>query len=116
MQQLSDLILGHETERAEFKEIWQDDAVLRTLGAFANTRGGILLIGVTDKKQVIGWTGISAQLQALTSKIVTSLRTQPASMPIVNPTHEDDIAHLQTVNRLAPAGPITPILNGAWHE
>lgn len=44
-----------EGARLEFKrELPQDERVGRTLVAFANTRGGLLLVGVTDRGRVHG--------------------------------------------------------------
>lgn len=82
MQQLSDLIQNHETEQVEFKEAWQDNTALRSLAAFANTHGGMLIVGVDDKSQVVGWPGNSKELEARTTQIVNSLRTQPSSIRV----------------------------------
>ncbi|MCP4050687.1 MAG: ATP-binding protein [bacterium] len=38
-----------ESEILELKENWHD-VYLKTICAFANTRGGKLIIGITDKK------------------------------------------------------------------
>lgn len=45
------LIQAGEGETLEFKERWTSSA-LETLAAFANTRGGTLLVGVDDRGQV----------------------------------------------------------------
>ena len=42
-----------ENEQVEFKEIFNKH-VIETIVAFANTKGGNILIGVNDKKQIIG--------------------------------------------------------------
>lgn len=82
MQQLSDLIQNHETEQVEFKEAWQDNTALRSLAAFANTHGGMLIVGVDDKSQVVGWLGDHKELEARSTQVVNTLRTQPSSIRI----------------------------------
>jgi len=42
-----------ESETVEFKESFDRDAVV-TAGAFANTRGGTVFIGITDRGNVVG--------------------------------------------------------------
>lgn len=54
-EDLDDLIAGGEGRSLEFKRgLPRDDRLARTLCAFANTRGGVLLVGVTDKGGVHG--------------------------------------------------------------
>jgi len=43
----------HESDKVEFKESFDRDAVV-TAGAFANTRGGTIFIGITDRGNIIG--------------------------------------------------------------
>jgi hypothetical protein len=49
------VLAAGEGKTAEFKRGLQRDATLaRTLTAFANTRGGLLLVGVGDRGEVVG--------------------------------------------------------------
>lgn len=48
------LIDEHEVETAEFKEAFSNKDVLETACAFANQRGGVILIGVCDDKTIKG--------------------------------------------------------------
>lgn len=60
------LIAGHENEQVEFKSTlqwdvrneekatWLRDQVIKTIGAFLNSLGGTLLIGVSDEGEVLG--------------------------------------------------------------
>jgi len=53
--ELSALIAGREGKRLEFKRGLPGPAkVARTLAAFANTRGGLLLVGVGDRGELVG--------------------------------------------------------------
>jgi len=54
-EELSALIAGREGKRLEFKRGLPGPAkVARTLAAFANTRGGLLLVGVGDRGELVG--------------------------------------------------------------
>ncbi len=48
------LLRAGESETLDFKQTIAAHKVARTLVAFANTKGGTILIGVTDHKQLIG--------------------------------------------------------------
>ncbi|NOT31836.1 MAG: ATP-binding protein, partial [Planctomycetes bacterium] len=53
--ELARLIAGGEGKQLEFKRgLPGDPKVARTLCAFANTRGGLLLIGVGDRGELVG--------------------------------------------------------------
>lgn len=53
--ELAELIAGGEGKLLEFKRgLPQPEKVARTLAAFANTRGGILLVGVGDRGELVG--------------------------------------------------------------
>ena len=66
-----------EGETVEFKERW-NEAALETLAAFANTRGGTLLVGVDDRGRVVGWPGKESDFRAISNQIVDALRIQPS--------------------------------------
>ncbi|MDD3545959.1 MAG: helix-turn-helix domain-containing protein [Kiritimatiellae bacterium] len=67
-----------ESDTMEFKESFKDDA-LETIGAFANTRGGVLLIGLNDQGHPVGVTVGKATLREITSRI--SACTEPRVVP-----------------------------------
>jgi len=50
---VKELILRGENETVEFKSSFKSDAI-ETVVAFANTKGGVILIGVDDSKRVVG--------------------------------------------------------------
>lgn len=54
-KELKSLIAQGESQTLEFKQTISDaQKIAKTLAAFANTRGGILLVGVKDNRQIIG--------------------------------------------------------------
>jgi len=53
--QLLELIAQGEGARVEFKSSFQKE-VIETLAAFANAKGGAVLLGVNDAGQVVGVT------------------------------------------------------------
>ena len=50
---LDKMIINGESETLEFKTSFDREAI-ETVSAFANTHGGTLLIGVTDRSEVCG--------------------------------------------------------------
>lgn len=55
MKELQQLISGGENNTLDFKKrITNPDRIARTLASFANTRGGIILVGVMDNGQISG--------------------------------------------------------------
>ncbi|MGB9898551.1 helix-turn-helix domain-containing protein, partial [Thermanaerothrix sp.] len=51
-----------EDETVEFKRQWTDRA-LEDLAAFANTRGGTLLIGILDDGTIVGTAADDREIQ-----------------------------------------------------
>ena len=55
VNQIISIIEGGETQEVEFKQSFHSSQEMsRTICAFANTLGGILLIGISENKQIIG--------------------------------------------------------------
>lgn len=73
-----------EGEQLEFKVQWADSA-LETLAAFANGRGGTLLVGIADNGQVSGWNGTDKDLRAIVDQIADGLRLEPEVQIIPDP-------------------------------
>jgi len=69
--ELLDIISSGETSTVQFKrEFDNDDSIIAELIAFSNTKGGIILFGVEDKKGIIH--GLSfQQLQTYNNRIAT---------------------------------------------
>jgi hypothetical protein len=65
-----------EGKHLEFKRgLPRDEKTARTLCAFANTRGGLLLIGVDDHGELLGAPHPQATIQTL--RTIASLRLEP---------------------------------------
>jgi ATP-dependent DNA helicase RecG len=77
MTELDQQLKSGESETLEFRERWNESG-LQTIAAFANTRGGTLLVGVSDKGRVVGWGGKEADFQAIANQIVDALRVHPS--------------------------------------
>jgi ATP-dependent DNA helicase RecG len=81
---LLELIATGESETIEFKESFADEA-LEVVGAFANTRGGILLIGIKDSGQTCGFQIGKKTLEDIANRIqdATDPRLQPSISNVV---------------------------------
>ncbi|RMD63837.1 AAA family ATPase, partial [Candidatus Parcubacteria bacterium] len=66
-----------EGETLEFKRQWTDRA-LEDLAAFANTRGGALLIGIREDGEIIGAPADDRELQRLANLIAAHLGITPS--------------------------------------
>lgn len=78
-EKLSDLIALGESETVEFKESFGDEA-LEAIGAFANARGGIVIIGVKNSGDIIGFQIGKKTLEDISNRIqeATDPRLQPS--------------------------------------
>lgn len=54
------IIKSGESESVEFKSSYDKEAILRSVGAFSNKEGGIILIGVTDGGRIKGYNHTEA--------------------------------------------------------
>jgi ATP-dependent DNA helicase RecG len=66
-----------ESDNVEFKESWSDRA-LKDLCAFANTKGGVLYVGVRDDGTVVGTAADDAQQLLVANQCDTKLHVTPA--------------------------------------
>jgi ATP-dependent DNA helicase RecG len=66
-----------KTENIEFKEKWTDDS-LKKICAFANTYGGELIIGVSDKGKIVGVKDTEKLIRDLPNKIRDKLKITPS--------------------------------------
>ncbi|WP_394793130.1 ATP-binding protein [Armatimonas sp.] len=71
-----------EAETEEYKRSWQEKECLDALAALANTRGGVLWVGVQDNGSVAGWYGDGKEMERISNTIVAKLQVHPRSMTI----------------------------------
>jgi predicted HTH transcriptional regulator len=80
------LIAGGESETVEFKtRLPPDDIVAKHLVAFANVKGGVLLIGVGDDGKAIGLTNgeVAVTIKRL-QRIAERLLSYPVEIGVVD--------------------------------
>ena len=80
-KELEHIIAEGESEMLEFKQTFSK-AVIETLVAFSNTRGGSVLIGVSDDKTIVGVSITSETVQKWMNEIKQN--TSPAIFPIID--------------------------------
>lgn len=65
-----------ENQNLDFKKIWKDE-YLKYVSGFANSEGGVLLIGVDDCGNVVGVDNAKKLLEDLPNKIVSTTGVIP---------------------------------------
>ncbi len=76
MENLIKLIAKGESQTLEFKESFaQKEKILETICAFANTKGGTVLVGVSDKGEIIGTVVGKGTLEKIPQKIKENFDT-----------------------------------------
>ena len=86
MTLIEKLLNQHEGKTLEFKrDLSSPKSILKTLVAFANTAGGLLLIGIDDNKKMIGIGDPLAIEEKLTSLIADNI--VPFLLPTIKIIH-----------------------------
>ncbi len=81
-------VAAGEDERTEFKRHFRDrSAAGRTICAFANTEGGLLVLGISDSQEIVGVAEGSAQVQERLTSFLQSGCSSPVSARLGR--HED---------------------------
>ena len=65
-----------EAQDTEFKSNWRDEH-LKVVSAFANSKGGVLFIGLDDKGQSVGLKNVKKLLEDIPNKIRNRLGIIP---------------------------------------
>ncbi len=100
---LQNIISQGESETLEVKTSF-NKAVIETLVAFSNTRGGKVIIGVNDKKEIVGVSVTNETVQKWINEIKQN--TEPAVFPIIDIVNtENKTIIILTVNEF----PIKPV-------
>jgi len=68
MQEILKIIKQGENERVEFKKSFNDEAI-EILVAFANSKGGKVLLGIDDNKKIIGTKVDKESLQKIVNEV-----------------------------------------------
>ncbi len=78
-EKLSDLIHLGESETVEFKESFGDETI-EAVGAFANARGGIAIIGVKNSGEIVGCQVGKKTIEDISNRVqeATDPRLQPS--------------------------------------
>lgn len=75
-KEISELLGLGEMEIIEFKEV-PNESFYKTISAFANTKGGTIVLGVNKKKDIIGVEKSDKFLEDMTNRIVNKLSIYP---------------------------------------
>ncbi|MHA6249210.1 AlbA family DNA-binding domain-containing protein [Pontibacter sp. CAU 1760] len=95
MEELQRLILLGENDTVDFKQrVTQPDKIARTLVSFANTRGGIILVGVRDDGTV---SGIDPEEEKHTLQLAADFYCDPPVPLLYEVVEEDDRAVLKVI-------------------
>lgn len=103
---IQDIVSGHESNTIEFKESF-DKRAIESAVAFANTKGGIIIIGVTDAGEV---KGVDVGKQTI-NKWVNQI-SQKTNPRLITDAHVEDVGGKKVVIIEIPESPIKPISTG----
>lgn len=82
MIKLKDLLKEGESETVEFKpSLSQMDKIIESISAFSNTKGGTVIIGVSDKGEVLGVDIGKNTIESLANQIKQN--TDPMAYPSI---------------------------------
>lgn len=110
-QNIQDFLQMRESETVEFKEKWEDNSGLKALSAFANTRGGLLLVGVTDDHQLGRWKVSDRELEQIVGKIHDVLRIHPQEIQRISAAEDSEILLIKM-----PVAPIPMPFLGRYYR
>lgn len=89
----------HESETIEFKEIYTS-GIRKEIVAFANTKGGIIYIGVSDSGEIVGINNADFVMQQLSNTLRDSIRPDISMFTNIELLQEKDKILLKiTVNQ-----------------
>lgn len=84
---IEELLAGIEGTTVEFKEE-DSKEFYRSLAALANQQGGVVLLGISDAKEIVGFRSSDKSIKKLSDTIVNKLLIHPTITPISVGNHE----------------------------
>src|SRR3972149_7121124 len=88
MIKFKDLLKGGESETVEFKpSLSQMDKIIESISAFSNTKGGTVVIGVSDKGEVLGVNIGKNTIESLANHVKQN--TDPMAYPSIRVEESD---------------------------
>lgn len=106
MKKLKDLLKEGESETIEFKpSLSQMDKITQSISAFSNTKGGTVVIGVSDKGEILGVDIGKNTIESLANQIKQN--TDPMAYPSI---HVEDCDNKQIVVIEVVEGKQKPVL------
>ena len=89
----------YESETIELKEIYTS-GIRKEIVAFANTKGGIIYIGVSDRGEIVGIDNVDFVMQQLSNTLRDSIRPDVSMFTNIELLQEKDKTLLKiTVNQ-----------------
>jgi len=70
---IKDLIKEGESEQLEFKTVVDKESIAKTLCAFLNAEGGRVVVGVSDKGEILGISNAVSQKENIQSYLIKFL-------------------------------------------
>lgn len=101
-------LLGEATEydKKQAVEKKKIKSWLKSVSAFANTAGGMLIFGITDKEEIVGLEDIKSDSEFISQKIKERISPFPEVIMKLHKTEDEKELLLLQI----PAGAETPIL------
>ncbi len=94
-----EILLGTESRQIEYKES-DNKGMYKTLSAFSNTDGGVILVGVADDKTVVGFDCSNENIKQITDTIVNKLQIHPVITPLI--INDKDILKIEIFKSNCP--------------
>ncbi len=88
IEKVRDLLKKEEGNKLEFKESFNKN-VLKTISAFANSNGGLIILGIDNEKKIRGIELNDQSYQKISNKIIDSLGIMPdvEAIPLEDERH-----------------------------
>ena len=105
----------HESETIELKEIYTSEIRKETV-AFANTKGGIIYIGVSDRGEIVGIDNADFVMQQLSNTLRDSIRPDISMFTNIEFLQEEDKTLLKITVNQGTKSPIIYLIKELSHR